>query len=310
MLVEMIEQHFNHPSVLLWGMGNEIWLGKGNDGKALEFDFINRLNDTIHREDPVRKSVIVCDNDNYYSKLKIMTIPDVIGYNLYCGWYGGTVEKLTGRLEALHKLDPAKPLILSEFGAGCEPDQHSETPICFDQTQEYQLYFLESYLRQLDAMPWLVGYNWWNFADFGWAMSKIPKFYNNKGLLTFDRQKKDSFHFVKAAWSKDPVLYLCSPTWTQRTGLPDKQYKVISNMQEVELFLNGKTLGKQASGFVWNLTLAPGTNQLLARGARGEIVREHGFAVNYTPGNDAGPGMAPADLSRQAVESNPVKARK
>jgi hypothetical protein len=235
---------------------------------------------------------------------------DVIAYNLYCGWYGGTVEKLAGRLEALHKLDPSKPLILSEFGAGCDLDKHSESPKCFDQTQEYQLYFLESYLRQLDAMPRLAGYNWWNFADFGWANSKIPKLYDNKGLVTFDRQKKDSFYFVKAAWSREPVLYLCSPTWTERTGLPDKPYRVISNMQEVELFLNGKTLGKQTSGFVWDIKLAPGTNRLLARGFRGEIVREHGFTVIYTPGNDASSGMAPADLLKQAIESNPIKAQK
>lgn len=281
MLGEMIEQHFNSPSVLLWGMGNEIWLGKGKDGRAVQFEMISRLNDTIHREDPVRKSVIVCGDANYYSNLKIMTIPDVMGYNLYYGWYGGSVDKFTARAIQLHQMDPSKPMIISEFGAGCDPTVHREKPKSFDQSQEYQVFFLEAHLKQMDALPWLSGCNWWNFADFGWMKSSNPPLFNNKGLVTFDRQKKDSFYCLKAHWSKEPVLYLCSPSWTERDGLPVKQYRVMTNLPEVELFQNGNSLGKKTAEFVWDVTLTPGPNKLSAVGSYQGEQREHGFTVNY-----------------------------
>ncbi len=287
MLTDMIEQHFNHPAVIVWGMGNEIYFKKGLDGKALEFSFISHLNDTIHREDPVRKSVIVSGDANSYSELKIMTIPDVIGYNLYYGWYGGEIEELTARIEDLHRRDPSKPMIISEFGAGCDPVKHSEHPHPFDMSQEYQVYFLESYLQQLDTMPWLCGYNWWNFADFGWVKSSNPPLFNNKGLETFDRQKKDSYYAMQAHFSHNPVLYILSPSWTHRTGAPDKDFRVITNLPQVELFHQGKSLGIQHNGFIWHVKMVPGKNDLLARSPNGNSEFENGFSVQYTPGSEA-----------------------
>jgi beta-galactosidase len=202
---EMIAQHFNHPAILVWGMGNEIYFQKGEDGRAREFGLVERLNQLVHAEDPVRRSGIVSGDANAYSDLKIMTLPDVIGYNLYQGWYGGTVDRLTPRLEDLHRRDPDKPMVVTEFGAGCDPAVHSEHPKPFDMSQEYQVFFLKSYLDQLDALPWLCGYNWWNFADFGWAKSSNPPLLNNKGLVTFDRRKKESFDYLKSRWTGAPV---------------------------------------------------------------------------------------------------------
>jgi beta-galactosidase len=198
---EMIAQHFNHPSILVWGMGNEIYFKKGDDGRAREFNMLTRLNDLMHAEDPTRKTAIVSGDANTYSDLKVMTIPDVIGYNLYLGWYGGTMDKLTARLEELHRRDPSKPMVVTEFGAGCDPTVRTDQPKPFDQSQEYQVLFLQSYLDQMDALPWLCGYNWWNFADFGWAKSSNPPLLNNKGLVTFDRRKKDGFFYIKARWN-------------------------------------------------------------------------------------------------------------
>ncbi len=198
---EMIAQHFNHPAIVVWGMGNEIFFKKGDDGRAREFGLLERLNQFVRAEDPGRRTGIVSGDANTYSDLKVMTIPDVIGYNLYLGWYGGTVDQLTARLEDLHRRNPDKPMLVTEFGAGCDPAMHAAQPKAFDMSQEYQVYFLKSYLDQLDALPWLCGYNWWNFADFSWAKSANPPLLNNKGLLTFDRQKKDSFNYLKARWT-------------------------------------------------------------------------------------------------------------
>ena len=197
MLTEMIHQHFNHPSIILWGMGNEIGYKKGPDGRATYFTLISGLNDLIHRLDPVRKSVIVNGDANNATDQKIMGIPDVIGYNLYQGWYGGTTDKLTARLEDLHAKNPDKPMILSEFGAGAALGKFTDKPKIFDQSEDYQVYFLREYLRQLDANKWLCGWNWWNFADFAWARSSNPKLFNNKGLVTYDRTPKESYHVLR-----------------------------------------------------------------------------------------------------------------
>ncbi len=191
MMKDMIEQHFNHPSIVLWGMGNEVWMKPDADGKARCWSIINRLNNLIHEQDPVRKSVFVIGDANYAWKLKVMEIPDVIGYNLYRGWYGAGYETFTARCEDLHSKNPDKPFIVSEFGAGCDRNIHSESPRRYDFSEEYQINFLESHLDQIEKIDWLSGFNWWNFADFGAAHrgDSIPHV-NQKGFITFDRQKK------------------------------------------------------------------------------------------------------------------------
>jgi beta-galactosidase len=283
MMKDMIEQHFNHPSIILWGMGNETWMNDRGDGKSQNYDLIRRLNDLAHREDPVRKTVFVIGDRDYAAELKATTIPDVFGYNLYRGWYGSTgYESLTDRLNELRSLDPDTPLILSEFGAGSDLAAHTETPRQQDFSIEYQNDFMESHLNQIEKIDWLCGVNWWAFCDFGAAHrgDTIPHV-NQKGVVTFDRQKKDAFYLLKSRWSSEPVIYLESPFWTERSGSPTKEYRVFSNLNEVELFHNGRSLGKQADGFCWNVTLAAGENKLLAKGRSGSVQHEHGFRVQF-----------------------------
>lgn len=228
---EMIAQHFNHPAIIVWGMGNEIFFKKAEDGRAREFPLLERLNQLVHSQDPIRKTGIVSGDANTYSDLKVMTIPDVIGYNLYLGWYGGTVDKLTARLKDLHQRDPAKPMLVTEFGAGCDPTIHTNTPRPFDMSQEYQVWFLKSYLDQFAALPWLCGYNWWNFADFSWAKSSNPPLLNNKGLVTFDRQKKDSFYYLKSrltgadCWPVSTARLPGAPSASLKTAPPPNAAK-------------------------------------------------------------------------------------
>ncbi len=283
MLRELIHQHFNHTSIILWGMGNEVGIKDRGDGKSNNYDLVTSLNKLIHDEDPVRKSVFVSSDVDYGWKLKVMAIPDVIGYNLYRGWYKDDYNSLTKRLNELHSFNPDKPMILSEFGADADIRVHTENPTRQDYSIEYQNDFIQSHLDQIAKIDWLCGSNWWSFANFGAAERgfTMPHL-NQKGLVTFDRKKKDSFYIVKSRYNTVAELYLESPFWTERTGLLPKIYRVFTNMDEVELFLNGKSLGSKKDAFYWNVVLEEGENILLAKGIRGKERREHGFSVFYS----------------------------
>jgi beta-galactosidase len=282
MMTDLIHQHFNHSSIILWGMGNEVWMGDRGDGKATNYHILTDLNNLIHKEDPTRKTVFVNGDNNRPIDLDIINIPDVFGYNLYRGWYGTHFSTLTSRLNEIHKKAPNRPLILSEFGAGSDTRIHSETPLKQDFSIEYQNDYIISHLNQTEKMDWLSGVNYWSFADFGAAHRGDSKPHiNQKGLVTFDRKKKDAFYIVKSRWTKEPVVYLESPFWTERSGDLKKTYRVFSNMEEVDLFHNGKSLGKKKKDFIWEVVLNKGKNNLLAKGKSGKITKEHGFSVLY-----------------------------
>ncbi|NMH86862.1 glycoside hydrolase family 2 protein [Flavivirga algicola] len=282
MMKELIEQHYNHPSIILWGMGNETWMSDRGDGKASNYDIVKGLNALIHREDSTRKTVFVNGDNNKPIDFGVVFIPDVFGFNLYRGWYRGEYNSLTERLNELHKLAPNVPLILSEFGVGSDERVHTENPQKQDFSIEYHNDYLESHLEQIDKLNWLCGVNYWAFADFGAAHRGDTKPHiNQKGLVTFNRKKKDAFYLLKSKWSKEPVVYIESPFWTERSGNSRKDIRVFSNMKEVELFLNGKSLGKQNNTFVWTLTLNKGKNTLKAIGNTNGTKREHQFVVNY-----------------------------
>ncbi|WP_139957429.1 glycoside hydrolase family 2 protein [Flavicella sediminum] len=282
MMKDLINQHFNHSSIILWGMGNEVWMGDRGDGKAKNYDMLFRLNNFIHEQDPVRKTVFVNGDNNRPIELKIIDIPDVFGYNLYRGWYGPDYNTLTERLNEIHEKAPKRPIILSEFGAGSDIRIHSENPKKQDFSIEYQNDYIFSHLKQVEKLKWLSGVNYWSFADFGAAHRGDSKPHiNQKGLVTFDRKKKDAFYLVKSLWTKDPVLYIESPFLKERSGKSEKTYRIFSNMEKVELFHNGKSLGKKKRDFNWKVNLVEGKNTLLAKGILGEVKKEHGFTLLY-----------------------------
>lgn len=314
MMRDMIEQHFNHPAIIVWGMGNEVWLKKNPDdpeGKAKDYPYFLHLNELVHREDSVRKTVIVSGDINTFIDMKIMTIPDLCGYNLYRGWYGAGYESFTTRVNDLRQRLNGKPLVISEFGAGADTWIHSETPKRFDFSEEYQILFIQSHLDQMEQMPWLCGFNWWIFADFGAAhRTDTNPHINNKGWVTFDRQKKDSFYYLQARWTKTPVVYLASPAWKERTGKAEKEYQVFSNCGKVELFHNGKSLGAKTAGFRWPVTLVAGENTLLAKGWQDGKEYQHGFTVRYAATTARYTATASAEKGDEkaecAVDGNPA----
>lgn len=243
MMKELVLQNYNHASIFVWGLSNEITMSGDNDPRLIENHKV--LNDLCHSLDPIRKTTIavvsMCD-----SNAKYLSIPDVIAYNHYFGWYGGTTDMNGPWLDKFHKEHPNIPIGLSEYG--CEAlNWHNSNPTQGDYSEEYQAYYHEELIKQLDARPYVWATHVWNMFDFG-ADARAEggeNGQNHKGLVTFDRQyKKDSFYAYKAWLSKQPFVHICGKRYVNRTE-DETIVKVYSNYDEVELFANGNSLGKK-----------------------------------------------------------------
>ena len=242
---ELVVQNYNHPSIVVWGLSNEITIAGSNPNLIKNH---KDLNDMVHEMDKTRLTTIaavsMCDiNDEY------VHISDVLSYNHYFGWYGGDTSMNGPWFDDFHKKYPNKPIGISEYG--CEAlDWHTSTPTQGDYTEEYQSYYHEELIKQIADRPYLWATHVWNMFDFA-ADARAEggeNGMNHKGLVTFDRKyKKDSF-FAYQAWLSDkPVLHLCSKRYIDRVEDVTK-VTVYSNQPEVELFANGVSIGKQTKG--------------------------------------------------------------
>lgn len=240
---ELVIQNYNHPSIVVWGISNEITIGVKDKEDLIKNHMV--LNYLVHQMDETRKTTIavvsMCDiNDPY------IQIPDVISYNHYFGWYGGDVSMNGPWLDHFHEVYPQIPLGVSEYG--CEAlNWHTSDPKQGDYTEEYQAYYHEELIKQLFTRPYLWATHVWNMFDFG-ADARCEggeNGQNHKGLVTFDRKyKKDAFYAYKAWLSKEPFVHICGKRYQKRVEKITK-VTVYSNLLEVELFVNGKSLGKQ-----------------------------------------------------------------
>ena len=241
---ELIVQNYNHPSIVVWGLSNEISMA-GSDADLL--DNHNVLNDMVHKMDPTRLTTIacvsMCDIHDPY-----VQIPDVVSYNHYFGWYGGDTSMNGPWFDNFHKTFPNIPIGVSEYG--CEAlNWHTSKPTQGDYTEEYQAYYHEELIKQLFTRKYLWATHVWNMFDFGADARNEggENGQNHKGLMTFDRKyKKDSFYAYKAWLSDDPFVHICGKRYVDRVEDVTK-VTVYSNLPEVELLVNGKSLGKQAS---------------------------------------------------------------
>ena len=242
---ELVVQNYNHPSIVVWGLSNEITIAGSNPNLIKNH---KDLNDMVHKMDKTRLTTIaavsMCDiNDEY------VHISDVLSYNHYFGWYGGSTEMNGPWFDDFHKKYPNKPIGISEYG--CEAlNWHTSNPTQGDYTEEYQSYYHEELIKQIADRPYLWATHVWNMFDFAAdARSEGGENgMNHKGLVTFDRKyKKDSFYAYKAWLSKEPVLHLCSKRYIDRVEDVTK-VTVYSNQPEVELFANGVSVGKQTKG--------------------------------------------------------------
>ena len=242
---ELVVQNYNHPSIVVWGLSNEITMtGKSNED-LLENHKI--LNDLVHEMDPTRLTTIavvsMCDMHDPY-----IQIPDVVSHNHYFGWYGGDTSMNGPWFDKFHAEFPNIPVGMSEYG--CEAlDWHTSDPQQGDYTEEYQAYYHEELIKQLFTRPYIWATHVWNMFDFGADAREEggENGQNHKGLVTFDRKyKKDSFYAYKAWLSDDPFVHICGKRYVDRVE-DETKVTVYSNQPEVELFVNGKSLGKQTS---------------------------------------------------------------
>ncbi|MBR5521656.1 MAG: glycoside hydrolase family 2 protein [Oscillospiraceae bacterium] len=241
---ELLAQNYNHPSIVVWGLSNEITM-QGSTPDLVENHVI--LNDLCHEWDPTRLTTIACvsmtDMNDPYVK-----IPDVVAYNHYFGWYGGDTSMNGPWMDKFHAANPDIPIGMSEYG--CEAlNWHTSDPKQGDYTEEYQAYYHEELIKQLFTRKYIWATHVWNMFDFGadGRNEGGENGQNHKGLITIDRKyKKDSFYAYKAWLSDDPFVHICSKRYVDRVEDVTK-VTVYSNQPEVELFANDVSLGKQTS---------------------------------------------------------------
>lgn len=283
-LREMIRQHYNHPSVIMWGYMNEavIQLQYRVKKQRLNGFYENtlalarHLEETLKREDPYRLSTMAYHGNQIYNKIGLSNITDISGWNLYQGWYENDFKSFDRFVDEEHRKYPHRPLIISEFGAGSDPRLQSLDPQIFDFSMQWQQLYLEYYLPAIMKRPFIVGATEWNFIDFSSASrQEATPHINNKGLMYNDRRPKDVFYYFQAFLRKDiPVLHIAVDDWKHRTVVSDGEavehpVKVYSNLDKVELSVNGTKLSVQGienCHAVWQVPLVAGRNTLVASG--------------------------------------------
>lgn len=240
-LSELIVQNRHHASIVCWGLSNEITLaGAGDDVLAAH----GELNELAHRLDPTRLTAMahlfLLETDN-----PLVTVPDVMSYNLYFGWYVGDAVDNDTWLDGFHQTYPRTAIGLSEYGADANPQYQSSDPVKGDYTEGYQALYHEHMVTMIEARPWLWATHVWNLADFGSAGRDEGgvKGRNQKGLVSFDRSvKKDAFYVYKAAWSSEPFVHVAGRRRIERAE-PTTEVVVYSNQHDVTLLVDGVEFG-------------------------------------------------------------------
>jgi beta-galactosidase len=311
-LMAMIDQHRNHPSVVVWGLGNEDdWPGElnGADHAAIR-TYLTELRDLSHELDPTRLTAIRrCD----FAR----DIPDLYSPSLWAGWYSGLYTEYKSALEKARTLTPR--MLHVEYGADSHEGRHAEDadPVLsqiltgkgtaeegFDYkltggaprvardgewSETYACDLFDWYLKTQEELPWLTGAVQWIFKDFTTPLrveNPVPRV-NQKGLVTRDMTKKEAFFVFQSYWSEKPMLRIYGHNWPVRWGKPgqERMVRVYSNSRQVELFVNGRSVGVKrrdpedfpAAGLRWNVAFRAGKNVLRAVSADGAVSDEIEF---------------------------------
>lgn len=236
---ELIVQNYNHPSIVTWGLSNEITAASPVNEDLLENHKL--LNDLCHKLDAGRPTTIanvfMLETDS-----PILEIPDINSYNLYFGWYLGDLEQTDEFFDEYHQKYPDKVIGFSEYGADANPEYQSHIPEKGDYTESYQAIYHEHMLQMIEARPYLWATHAWNLFDFAADGRDEGGKHgeNQKGLVTLDRKlKKDAYYLYKAAWNKkDNFVHLCGSRYVERAE-ETTEIKVYSNQSEVSLLVDG-----------------------------------------------------------------------
>lgn len=242
---ELITQNYNHPSIVTWGLSNEITISTKK--KADMLDNHRVLNDLCHQMDDTRPTTLAC-----YAVCgpfnRSAHISDLVSWNLYLGWYIPGLFLNDLWISFFHLVYPKRCLGYSEYGAEGMPNLHSSKPRREDHTEEYQAHYHEYMLKCFQRHPYLWATHVWNMFDFAADardQGGEPGM-NHKGLVTFDRKiKKDSFYLYKAHWSKEPFVHICSRRYVDRPE-SSTTVKIYSNQPKVALYANGVLVGESS----------------------------------------------------------------
>lgn len=290
MLTNMIEQHRNHPSIILWGLGNENdWPG---DFEFFQQDsireFMSSLHRLAHQLDDTRLTVIRrCD----FCK----DIVDVYSPSIWAGWYSQRFRDYADMETSGMK--GTQRFIHAEWGGDSHAGRHAEEVYTDnrssfdieagdrngDWSESYIIRLFDWHLKEQENMPWLTGSAFWTFKDFSTPLrpqNPIP-YVNQKGVVQRDGTPKESYYVFQSYWSLKPMLHIYGHTWPMRWGKPQepKEILVYSNCPEVELFVNGHSQGRKkrnskdfpAAGYHWKVILNEGRNRIEAVARKGNV---------------------------------------
>jgi beta-galactosidase len=316
MLTNMIDQHFNHPSIILWGLGNEDdWPDEyPTVDQAAIRGFMTDLRDLAHSLDNSRlTSFRRCD----FAR----DIPDVYSPSIWAGWYSGNYREYEQSL--VTQRDRVKRFIHIEWGADSQAGRHSEDPEAVlrkvatgqgtaevglaylktggearvskdgDWSETYACNLFDWHLKTQEKLDWLTGSAQWLFKDFVSPLRDdncIPRV-NQKGVVERDLTKKESYYVFQSYWTEKPMAHIYGHTWPIRWGKAGeaRDVHVYSNCEHAELFLNGKSLGTMqrdsqnfpAAGLRWQVAFASGANRLHVIASKGNVTVTDEIALTY-----------------------------
>jgi len=251
---DLITQCYNHPSIVCWGLSNEISVN-GMSEDLMENHRI--LNDLCHEMDKTRPTTMahafMLEKDS-----PLIDIADIGSYNLYFGWYLGTLEQNDSFFDEYHAKYPNRVIGFSEYGADANPQFQSARPDQGDYSETYQCAYHEHILKMIEERPYLWATHLWNLFDFA-ADGRDEggkNGVNQKGLVTMDRKlKKDTFYLYKATWSKEPFVHLCGSRYFDRAE-ETTEIKVYSNQSEVTLLVDGKEVASKIGKTVFTFRIS------------------------------------------------------
>ena len=250
-MTELIVQNYNHPSICVWGISNEITISTKDKKDMLDNHRV--LNDLIHSMDPTRPTTLACYAVCGPFNPVAHRVSDLVSWNLYLGWYVPGMFLNNFWVDFFHWKYPNRCLGYSEYGCECMPNLHSAHPRRGDQSEEYQCKYNEYMLKFFEKRPFMWATHLWNMFDFAADARNQggEPGMNHKGLVTFDRKiKKDSFYVYKAWWSDEPFVHICGKRFVDRVETIT-EVKVYSNQDTVTLYANGKEVGTQTGSRVF-----------------------------------------------------------